>query len=212
MNIGIDFGTRYSKICVRGPGDTKVSICSKNTSNVLDATVPSILFIDKNGVISLPTFGTPEDYKNNEVGKISYLKMALVKQEFLDISNVFDEELIKGIKSSINALASFYLAHLIELAKQWVIEHWARDIGKNEVIFSSNIGVPVEYMDNSVMKNEFANVFAVAWEWSDASRVSTRLQDIEENYKLLLKKVKVEKSYCQPVPEIKAAIDSFCYF
>ena len=46
----------------------------------------------------MPTFGTPEDYKNNEVGKISYLKMALVEQEFLDISNVFDEELIKGIK------------------------------------------------------------------------------------------------------------------
>ena len=109
MNIGIDFGTRYSKICVRGPSDTKVSICSKNTGNVLDATVPSIIFIDKNGVLSLPTFGTPEDSKNNEVGKISYLKMALVKQEFLDISNVFDEELIKGIKSSINALASFYL-------------------------------------------------------------------------------------------------------
>ena len=63
VNIGIDFGTRYSKICVRGPSDTKVAICSKNTSNVLDATVPSILFIDKNGVLSLPTFGTPEDSK-----------------------------------------------------------------------------------------------------------------------------------------------------
>ena len=43
-------------------------------------------------------------------------------------------------------------------------------------------------MESSVLKNEFANVFAVAWEWSDASRVSTRLQDIEENYKLLFKK------------------------
>ena len=82
VNIGIDFGTRYSKICVRGPSDTKVSICSKNTGNVLDATVPSIIFIDKNGVLSLPTFGTPEDSKNNEVGKISYLKMALVKRNF----------------------------------------------------------------------------------------------------------------------------------
>ena len=157
----------------------------------------------------MPTFGTPEDFKNNEVGKISYLKMALVKQEFLDISNVFDEELIKGIKNSINALAAFYLAHLLDLAKQWVYDHWAKDIGKNEVIFSSNIGVPVEQLDNDSMKKKFANVFAVAWEWGNASQVFSTLQDIEENYKLFLKKVNIEKSYCQPVPEIKAAVDSF---
>ena len=127
----------------------------------------------------------------------------------MDISNVFDEELIKGIKSSINALASFYLAHLIELAKQWVITHWARDIGKNKVIFSSNIGVPVEYMDSSVLKNEFANVFAVAWDWGDISQGPSTLADIDKGYNRLLKNVNLEKSYCQPIPEIIAAVDSF---
>ena len=150
MNIGIDFGTRYSKICVRGPGDTKVSICSKNTSNVLDATVPSILFIDKNGVISLPTFGTPEDFKNNEVGKISYLKMALVKQEFLDISDFFDEELIKGIKSSDKRSCVVLFSAFNRISQTMGYMSIGQRISeKNEVIFSSNIGVPVEHLDNA---------------------------------------------------------------
>ena len=64
-------------------------------------------------------------------------------------------------------------------------------------------------MDNSVLKNEFANVFAVAWDWGDISQGPTTLADIEENYNRLLKNANLEESYCQPIPEIIAAVDSF---
>ena len=111
VNIGIDFGTRYSKICVRDPSDNKVSICSKNSDKILDSLIPSILFIDSNGVLSLPTFGTHEERKNDDVGKISYLKMALVDQQFLEINNVLDNQK-KQTLHSVNT-ACYFLAHLI---------------------------------------------------------------------------------------------------
>ena len=66
--------------------------------------------------------------KNNNIDKYEIIIVD-------DFSSDGTLELLKSIENSINALASFYLAHLLELAKQWVIEHWARDIGKNKVNF-----------------------------------------------------------------------------
>ena len=98
VNIGIDFGTRYSKICVRGPSDNKVSICSKNSDKILDSLIPSILFIDSNGVLSLPTFGTHEERKNDDVGNFYLIKEFAFKnfkesQKFINkVSEVAENE------------------------------------------------------------------------------------------------------------------------
>ena len=72
--------------------------------------------------------------------------MALVDQqlEIICLDNQLKNKLIR----SVEALACYFLAHLIDLAKNWVFENWKKDIGQNEVKFAANIGMPVEYLDD----------------------------------------------------------------
>ena len=60
------------------------------------------------------------------------------------------------------------------------------------------------------MKKKFANVFAVAWDWNSPIQGFSPLKDVVMSYKKLIKKVDLKNECrCNPVPEIKAAIDTF---
>jgi hypothetical protein len=203
INIGLDFGTSFSKICVRGPRSIGVEVCTFGKNLPEDALLPSKIWVTEDGAISLPFDGTNQP----EGALIEYPKMALADLSSLRVTGA-TKELQTKIEKSIEPLCALYLAHALGLAKKWVRKNWEKYLGGEQVEWSANVGVPVEHLD-SAAEDVFARVLAVAWRWTHADQLPTNIDQVKQYYSHTLKETDPEMSECQPFPEIGAAVQAF---
>jgi hypothetical protein len=203
INIGIDFGTSFSKICVRGPGPTGAAVCSFGKNLPSDALVPSIVYIENDGRVRLPHPGD----QDTSGGEIRFLKMALA--DLTTIKTIgLSPDLLSLVRENVEPLATLFLSHLIGLAKDWVADHWEKHVGHQEVFWSANVGVPVAYYDSAI-KEKFSRVMAVAWSWHEQRILPKSIEEARRFFDEDLVRICTEDSRCQPVPEIGAAVLSF---
>src|SRR5690606_26362658 len=159
--------------------------------------------LDDTGNLSVPTPGTTS-LPNN---RISYLKMALAERGRLGFE-VNSKLLAHRFDMIAEPLSAFFLANVIKGTKQTIMSTWRDHIGDREVIWSANVGLPVEYVDSDVAR-KFQEVLAVAWGWAEEEVPSGRLSDIEGAYSQATTCRDARMSYCQTYPEIAAAVLSF---
>ena len=193
INLGIDFGTSYTKVCYRFPGFEESGIVTFNGTEVHQAINSSVV---------------NEDFQNhlfleNDCSKVVKRKHKYLKMNLAHLSNFDHDEQIE-----ISSLSSWYLAKIIVMSRQWIEEKEKDRLIGRKPTWSANIGVPVEHYDSTSLK-DFKEVFAVAWQWSLNSFLPIDFDQIIINYKQTLQSIDFEIINCHPIPEIAGAIHSF---
>ena len=202
INLGVDFGTRFTKVCVRSD-EVGVSIVDFANEGLDGALVPSVVCVDGDGTLSIPEPGMIEAPEHC----ITYLKMALANRGQLGL-NVDPELLGEHSIQIAKPLSAFYLAIVMVRVKKWVKLAWSDHIGDRKVVWSANVGLPVKHVDSEVV-NRFQEVIAVAWEWSETDVPTGSLSVIAGAFVQASARRNPNISHCQTNPEIAAAVLSF---
>jgi len=151
INLGIDFGTSYTKVSYRIIGKEIVGFIpfSKN-SNECECTMhPSKLFLDETGRLFF-------QYKNemNLARALEYFKMQLAGMSF---GYVYEN---KDLATPVpDLLCAFYLAHVIRFSQKKVIE--LENLNGASIRWSGNLGIPIGYYE-SESRARFDGVLKVA--------------------------------------------------
>ncbi|SRR6266496_1466084 len=82
INLGIDFGTSFTKICYRDVGTEETGIVTLGERTLDSALIPSIVAVDQRGILS----GGNWTHQSSAATGIKYLKMRLADLETRDVS------------------------------------------------------------------------------------------------------------------------------
>lgn len=189
LNLGIDFGTSFTKLCYRDAA-TEISGIVAFSNSAATSLVPSLVHVDTSGALSIPQDGN----QNCE----RYLKMRLAR---LDTAHPPDD------LHKIKTLSAWFLATVITNAKCWILEHKSSLTKGRRIHWSANVGVPVAYCDSPSLL-DFHEVLALAWHWAETVIPDT-LQSAMKAYAHAVSPALIKNSPCQVVAEIGAAVLSF---
>lgn len=198
INIGIDFGTSYTKTCFRDAGTEQSGIIKfKDT-----AIIPSLIKISSQGKLYMGHHTAPSDCYD-----IKYLKMRLAGVPI-------DDKLptIQGIDLAQNntcrALSAWFLANVLKESCLYLQKAEANRLRNRRIFWSANIGVPVEHYDSPAL-SVFEEVLAVAWRWNIKGILPEQLEQITRLYEEEKKIINPDDTDFHAVPEIAAAVHSF---
>src|SRR5262245_42400579 len=142
INLGIDFGTSFTKICFRDVGTEESRVVAVG-GKFRNGLIPSIVAIGNGGRLCL------QDEITTHMSYVSvpYLKMRLAGSPIGAKLPSIDGIDLNG-EACTRALASWFLATVIVRGQQWM-NFYERDRLKNRnVTWSANVGVPVEHFDS----------------------------------------------------------------
>ncbi|MCY4226869.1 MAG: hypothetical protein OXF20_04080 [Gammaproteobacteria bacterium] len=200
LNLGIDFGTSFTKVCFRNAGTEQSEIVSFGRS-AEDALVPSIVSINSNGVLNL--YG-----EHNETDCVDYRYLKMYLAGFPTVGGKRCQGVNLNDDAVIRALCSWFLAKIIVKAKEWIkINRKDLLLGRG-IHWSANVGVPVEHCDSNRIKS-FEEVFCVGWHWAESGMLPSDLQMLMKRYEDDICTISNEKIDCHAIPELSAAIQSF---
>ncbi len=224
INLGIDFGTGYTKVCFRDVArdQSEVVTFAEPTQDklTLDETLmPTQLAILQDG--TLLTGLTVAEWRSNSrpiQKNISYIKMRLAAIDFRkdsqeddwrleQISELDDDETVKS-------LCAYYLSSVIKRSQQWIIQN-RPDLFTNQTVrWSVKLGVPVEHYDSDALTT-FKEVLALAWllNSSDIKTSDLTLNSLNQLVAHLRQwkadNIAEDGLDCDVTPEIAAAVWSF---
>ena len=155
INLGVDFGTRFTKVCARseGIGTTVVDFGGTGLDGML---TQSAIVLEDGGKISVPSPGAPDVSEN----RIAYLKMALADRGDLDVK-AEPKRKPKESKYLEQALSGVFIAEVVRRSKEWILDSWKDEIGGREVTWSANVGLPVEHFEKDDVRARFQEAIAV---------------------------------------------------
>lgn len=217
VNIGIDFGTSFTKVCLWDE-DTESRVVTFAGASLEDSLLLSKVAI-------LPDFRlvaglTKPEWQIEAQGaeiEIDFIKMRLANFDlehegqwfrFTDISNYSHHDLnqIRCIEN----LCIFYLARVIQRSKKWFIDNFQEIIGNQGITWSANVGVPVRYY-NSKALDSFQRVLRLAFllcNSDEACLEKFTLKDLDRAVSYLEPNLNDELP-CFAVPEIAAGTYAF---
>jgi hypothetical protein len=202
LNLGIDFGTSFTKVCYRDVGTEESGVAAVG-HGFKKALVPSVVAVSRTGHLYL---GDNAKAPKSAV-LVPYLKMRLAGAPIggtLPVIAKFDLNQPECTK----VLAAWFLASVIVRSQEWIALHETDRLTNRKPVWSANIGVPVEHFDSMVLKT-FEEVLGVAWLWVKEGQVPACLQDAMVGYGSTVSRLKEEVTDFHAVPEIAAAVQSF---
>jgi hypothetical protein len=190
-HLGIDFGTRFTKVVMQLPHlGTSVPLVLGGEAKTL---YPSRIAVRK-GIAYPPDLPAPRG-----ATWVEYLKMRLTnggEAAFGDGSMSHTE---------IAALCAHYIAGVLRLAQASAHSAGALPSG-SEVRWFAQVGVPTKTYDSSDL-GIFEQVCAVAWAWKDDAPMARSITDLIASYSTALAtRPSREDSPIQVAPELVAAI------
>lgn len=198
INLGIDFGTSFTKVCFRDLGAEDSGIITFNGKLGEDALIPSVVTIDRTGRLYAA---------NNPVESENHLNIAYLKMRLANLAqNSIGENDTPGILC--RALSSWFLATVIQRCQNWIYVHETDRIRNRKIIWSANVGVPVEQYDSPAVKT-FTEVLGVAWRWVQKGCPNSDIDSVLDGYNSARRGLDHRETDCHPIPEIAAAIYSF---
>ena len=203
INLGLDWGTALTKVAYRDVGAEEAGLITFKGKDLDNALLPAITYISDTGNIG----SIEADHESSDYISVKYLKMSLADMPLPGDrgSEAGSVELDADI---VKALSAYYLADIITKSKEWILEHESERAKGREIKWSANVGVPVEQYGSSI-GDKFQEVLAVAWEWVQQSHIPTTIDEALRAYARTATTISLEKSPCQAIPEIAAAIYSF---
>ncbi|MGB3573786.1 MAG: hypothetical protein WBA01_17245 [Phormidesmis sp.] len=224
INLGIDFGTGYTKVCFRDIGRDRSEVVTFNEPaqgdlNLDETLIPTRLAILQDG--TLLTGLTVAEWRENKQPihkNIDYIKMRLAAIDFRKESKE-DEWRIEQIPEldddgTVRSLCAFYLSQVIVRSQQWIQKNKPELFINQTVRWSVNLGVPVEHCDSDAL-GTFEEVLELAW-LLKSTDIDTTALTIDSLNQLIahLRQWKQQNVAdkgldCSVTPEIAAAVWSF---
>jgi hypothetical protein len=210
LNLGIDFGTSFTKVAFRDLGTEETGIVAFDAGSSEGAMLPSIVDVSRTGDLAL---GVAED-KDSACTRIRYLKMRLADVALPNHPKTMTDPIpeLGGIdynsKEGVCALSSWFLATVIARAQQWVLHHEVARATGRTIQWSANIGVPVEYYDSPAI-TVFRQVLTVAWAWVRTNEIPRQIDTLVARYLETSQRTNPQTSDCHAVAEIAAAVQAF---
>ena len=212
LNLGIDFGTSFTKVCYRDLGSDHSGIIDFSTSDSSDwvnALIDSRIVRSPNGTIRAGAPGRVEPNASETIVDTVKMRLALLDlaEELKAFS--FSELGEEGSSDRVESLACIFLANVLVNAKRWLQENREELFVGRTVTWSASVGVPVQVLDSPALKR-FKKVFG--WAWILAEDISKPIIDIDEADRML-ERVRLSNRRAQvdihAYPEIAAAVLSF---
>jgi hypothetical protein len=195
--IGIDYGTRFTKIAV-AIGNRRQVILNKKGEGLL---IPSTVFIGTNGeIVSFP------DPQPAGSVKIEYLKMLLAGADNNLFQSVRTNINGKPLHSLVQPLAAFFLGNLVRHIRRAMLQG-RPELPQRKINWFLNVGAPVQHCDADL--KAFKEVAAVAFEWGRSASQKLSLDQLSETYVDTLRKIDLDSSPAFVVPELTAALHEF---
>lgn len=223
INLGIDFGTGYTKICFRDIArecSEVVTFTSPKPSGLTlkETLIPTRLALLEDG--TLLTGLTVAEWAACDLPiqkEINYIKMRLAAID-MQPSNSTDEWRIEQIPEldddqTVESLCIYYLSEVIKRSQAWIIQNRPELFANQSVRWSANLGVPVEYCDSPALKR-FERVLETAWllvntSVETAALTIDRLNALVAHLHQWAAQNKPGALDCTTTPEIAAAVWSF---
>jgi hypothetical protein len=219
LNLGIDFGTGFTKVCFRSLDNNYSEIVTfageDSEVHLEQALLSSKIAILEDGTLMTGLTAAEWASMNQPVQKtIEFIKMRLAH---LDLPEDGDWRLERipelDDSETVENLCAYYLSKVITRAQEWIQNHRA-DLFKNrKARWSVNIGVPVEYCDSPALKR-FERVLSLAWllantPSSNGNLTINSLSNLGSYLHSWMQKNLKEDLDCFTTPEISAAVWSF---
>ena len=158
--LGVDFGTRFTKVCYRvlqeGDRVGVVYIPGTPTSALLRSEL-YLCWDDRVEILPPELGGRPST-------PIPFLKMRLKSKSIGELA-IAPELLHLNLTENAAALATYFLAYVFAKSRRRVLALEPRLRGPGAIEWSANVGIPAEHHDDPVSA-VYRTVAAVAWQWS----------------------------------------------
>jgi len=218
LNLGIDFGTKFTKVCVRDTDRERswVITFTNGSPNLDEALLPTKIGICSDG--SLLAGLTESEWKTQPQTQIDvdFIKMRLANIELTKEGEGYSfdslpkfHEIDLNTPENLENISAYYLSRVILKAKAWVLKNNADLVKGQKISWSINIGVPVKYFDSNAI-NRFCKVLSLAYLLSESHPESLTFNHLND-YATLLKNdaSNRENISCFAIPEIAAAVYSY---
>jgi hypothetical protein len=223
LNLGIDFGTQYTKVCFRDVDREKsyVVIPGKPEACIEGSLIVSQVAIHPTSGVLLAGLTQPEwqYYLKKYPGLIiiDFIKMRLAQLDpGREGGNWYSSKLpiVNGIDLSqshaLENLCAFFLCQVIRRSKDWIYLNKADLVKGLTIDWSANVGVPVEYCD-SPARVRFQRVLCLAWHLSLRNANRLTLTDLNRFLNSVRSELETDKMPCFTLPEIAAAVYSYTF-
>jgi hypothetical protein len=201
INLGIDFGTSFTKVCFRDTGAESSGIVRFDVKSSKEAIIPSIISVGQDGSLYMghraPSNAT----------SIRYLKMRLAGVP-IDTSLEPPSGIDLADDVTCRALSAWFLANILLEAQSYVMHAEEARLRNRRVMWSANVGVPVEHYDSPVLAI-FEKVLGIAWSWSAVGALPKTVPELIQTYRSEEGASDQKTSDFHAIPEIAAAVQSF---
>jgi hypothetical protein len=177
--IGIDYGTRFTKVAVGGAGQ-EPAVWTGSRGGLL---IPSIVYITADGDVlpwpevppakatmiehmrKLFSRRSPTRRPSRGTTKIEYLKMLLARPDGRDFE--IPASVLAGQEREVvaEALAALFLSEIIRRVQQ--SEREKPHLRNANIRWIVNVGMPVEHYDVDPVRDVFHKVASVAYTWAE---------------------------------------------
>lgn len=223
LNLGIDFGTQYTKVCVRDTDRDKSWVVIPGKP---DACIEGSLIVSQVGIHpetgSLLTGLTQPEWqhylrKYPDLIIIDFIKMRLAHFDpGREARNWYSSKLptIHGVDlsktQSFENICAFFLCQVIKRSKEWIYLDSADLLKGVEVDWSATVGVPVEYCDSPALAR-FHRVLCLAWHLSTRNISRVKLSALDQYLNKLKANFDTSEMPCFALPELAAAVYSYTF-
>jgi len=166
IDLGIDFGTRYTKVCFRDSDNNRTRIVTfdQGMANLGQALVPSQLALLEGGAIL--TGLTAQEWENSQWPVTKTLEFIKMRLAALDVPQ--DETTwLPAVKEldgteTIENLSAYFLSRLIARSRNWIQTTYPDLFKERSVAWVLKVGAPVEYWRGPAI-DRFEYVLKLAW-------------------------------------------------
>lgn len=222
LNLGIDFGTQYTKVCVRDTDRDRswVVIPGRPAARIEGSLIVSQVGIHPDGHLIAGL--TQPEWKQYLITHpdlliVDFIKMRLAHLDpDREASNWYTSKLptVQGVNlsnpESYENLCAFFLCQVIKRSKDWIYLHNADLLKGVEVDWSAIVGVPVEYCDSPAL-TRFHRVLCLAWHLSIRNFNRVTLPALDQYLRKLRSSLNISDIPCFTLPELAAAVYSYTF-
>lgn len=209
LNLGIDFGTSFTKVCFRDIVNDRSEIVtfSDEVTKLDEALLSTKIAILPDGrLITGLTVSEWQQVEQPDYSIVEFIKMRLAHFDLPQSAENWKFDRISGATEAdaIEDLCAYYLSRVMIRAQAWIRRNKPDLILNQKIEWSANVGVPVEYCDSKAIER-FRKVLSLAWLLSNEPQTEVMtLQNLHAQLQLLRAKLETTEIDCHAVPEIAA--------
>ena len=214
LNLGIDFGTRYTKVCFQNLSDSNSEIIpfQPKAQSLSDALLLSQIGILPDGQLLAGLSESQwQELPLQNLKVLDGLKMRLADLDLGKTDAGWRLEAFPELDEPemVENLCAYYLSRVIKKSQAWVRDYRPRLVANEIIGWSANVGVPVAYCDEQQVSDRFKRVLTLAWLLSNEPQTQALTLQLLQEQMVGLRKQLNQAVNCHAVPEIGAESWSF---